>query len=413
MSTSLISHNADLAALVQAGYKVQVYDGYLVVKDIPYLTAEGEIRKGDIVTSLELAGNETRPPTDHTVWWSGGIPHTADGDSMEQHLSISRWEPARELGEGINVCMHWSRKPKKPGGGNRGYTDYQEKINTYVTEICGEAEAKFPGVLEAARSGEDPEEVLESRFKYIDTNTYRNGTRGIEKRIHDEVVAVIGIGGSGSYLVDILAKTNVKELHLFDDDVMHQHNAFRLPGAARLEELGGAITKAEWHRKQYAPVREMGVHIHPERIDAATAHRLSACTMVFIAVDDLDVRRRIQAACNDLGIAHIAVGIGVEVEGESNDALGGMVKIERLYVPLPKQMRVARENADDGDQVAQVYGNIQTAELNMLSAALAIVEWKAMRGFYRNDRADSIDSVIYVVSGGDIRLAQKGMAKAK
>ena len=65
MSTSLISHNADLAALVQAGYKVQVYDGYLVVKDIPYLTAEGEIRKGDIVTSLELAGNETSPDFSH------------------------------------------------------------------------------------------------------------------------------------------------------------------------------------------------------------------------------------------------------------------------------------------------------------------------------------------------------------
>ena len=224
---------------------------------------------------------------------------------------------------------------------------------------------------------------------------------------------MIGIGGSGSYLVDILAKTNVKELHLFDDDVMRQHNAFRLAGAARLEELGGAITKVEWHSRQYAPVREEGVHIHPERIDTATAHRLSECTMVFIAVDDLDVRRRIQAACDDLDIAHIAVGIGVEVEGEDNDALGGMVKVERRYVPRPEQIRVARRNADDGDQAAQVYGNIQTAELNMLSAALAIVEWKAMRGFYRNDRADSIDSIIYVISGGDIRLAQKGMARTK
>ena len=413
MSTLPISHNADLTALVRAGYKVRIRGGYLVVQGIPYLTAEGEIRKGDLVTSLELTGNETGPPNDHTVWWSGGIPYTAAGESMEPHLSIGSWDPGRELGEGISVRMQWSRKPKKQGGGTRGYTDYQDKINTYVNEVGSEAEAKFPGVLEAARSGGDPEEVLESRFKYIDTSTYRNGTRGIEKRIHDEVVAVIGIGGSGSYLVDILAKTNVKELHLFDDDVMRQHNAFRLAGAARLEELGGAIKKVEWHRRNYAPVREEGVYIYPERIDAATAHRLSACTMVFIAVDDLDVRRRIQAACNDLDIAHIAVGIGVEVEGENSDTLGGMAKVERQYVPRPEQIPVPRENADDDDQAAGMYGNIQTAELNMLSAALAIVEWKAMRGFYRSDRADDIDSVIYVVSTGDIQLARKGMANSK
>ena len=144
MSTSLISHNADLTALVQAGYKVRVCDGYLVVKDIPYLTAEGEICKGDIVTSLELTGNETGPPSDHTVWWSGGIPHTADGESMEQHLSINRWDPGRELGEGINVCMHWSRKPKTPGGGNRGYTDYQKRSTPMLPRL---AVKRRPSVL--------------------------------------------------------------------------------------------------------------------------------------------------------------------------------------------------------------------------------------------------------------------------
>ena len=43
-----------------------------------------------------------------------------------------------------------------------------------------------------------------------------------------------GVRAAGSYLVDVLAKTNVRELNLFDDDVMKIHNAFRVAGAARV-----------------------------------------------------------------------------------------------------------------------------------------------------------------------------------
>ena len=117
--------------------------------------------------------------------------------------------------------MQWSRKPKEAGR-SRGYRDYYEKIVTYVNEVAGEADGLRPGILDAARQGTEPivSSKNTSRFAYIDTSSYRNGTKGIESRIEDEVVAVIGVGGTGSYLLDILAKTNIKELHLFDDDVM-------------------------------------------------------------------------------------------------------------------------------------------------------------------------------------------------
>ena len=56
-----------------------------------------------------------------------------------------------------------------------------------------------------------------------------------------------------------------------------------------------------------------------------------------------------------------------------------------------------------------VYGsNIQTAELNMLSAALAIVEWKAIRGIYRSERDDGVDTVIYSATTGRILTTKKG-----
>ena len=322
-------------------------------------------------------------------------------------MSCGEWATGHELGEGITVYMQWSRKPKS-GGGNRGYKDYHEKIETYVEEVGGEAEVKRPGILGAARAGGDPEVESKTRFKYIDTNTYRNGTRGIEQRIEDEVVAVVGVGGSGSYLVDILAKTNIKELHLYDDDVLEQHNAFRIAGAASIEELGSGKSKVEWHRERYEAVREKGIFAHVKRIDDETLKDLARCTTAFIAVDCLKSRRNIQNKCNEMGVLHISIGIGLEIEGDNNDQIGGMVKVETQYRPkdVGRGGNGIRDRGKEQDN--QIYGNVQTAELNMLGAALAITEWKAIRDVYRNERENGIDSILYTVSTGRILLGKKG-----
>ena len=214
--------------------------------------------------------------------------------------------------------MQWSRKPKTKGR-KRAYQDYREKIETYVEEVASHADTKRPGVLDAARSGADPVVASRTRFKYLNTGTYRNGLRGIERRIEDEVVAVVGVGGSGSYLVDILMKTDIRELHMYDDDNLKQHNAFRIAGSARIEELRGNTLKIDWHQERYAVVREVGVHAHPRALGEEAGEELAKFTTVFIAVDKLDKRRDLQRLCEEAGVLHIAVGIGVEIEGERND----------------------------------------------------------------------------------------------
>ena len=400
MSNSLISHNDDLLALVKVGYRVKIRGAYLIVEGIPYVAECGGIKKADIVTSLELSENRTKPPGDHTVWWTGGMPYNADGESMETYLCCGKWEDGYDIGEGITVYMRWSRKPLE-GGTQRGYTDYKEKIETYVSEVAGQAESKQPGILMTAKLGGDPEVESSTRFMYLNTSTYRDGTRGAEQNIEEEVVAVVGVGGSGSYLVDILAKTNIKELHLYDDDIMKQGNAFRVAGAARVEELGSGKSKVEWHLERYSEVRKDGLYIHPVKIDDENVECLKTCTTVFIAVDKLKVRRKIQRACDEMGVLHISVGIGLEMEGERNNEIGGMLKIELGY--QAEKRSVEQEDKSLEDEEDDVYGsNIQTAELNMLGAALAITEWKAIRGVYRNERDRGIDRVIYSATTGKI-----------
>ena len=103
--------------------------------------------------------------------------------------------------------------------------------------------------------------------------------------------------------------------------------------------------------------------------------------------------------CEAAGALHIAVGIGVDLEGEKNDGLGGMVKVETEFCPSERcgESEAKTEEEEEEEEAPEdgVYGNIQTAELNMLSAALAIVEWKARRGVYRTDRQAGHDTVIY------------------
>ena len=406
MSILLINRSDDLSALVNRGYHVAIRGGYLLVEGIPYIREDGTIGKATIVTGLDIADGRTGPPSNHTVWWTGKMPYTADGHSMKDYLVCSSWHQGHDLGEGILVYMQWSRKPKKKGG-RRGYNDYYEKIETYVDEVAGQAETKRPGVLDVARSGADPEVASRTRFKYLNTGTYQNGIRGIEKRFEDEVIAVVGVGGSGSYIVDVLMKTDIKELHMYDDDMLKQNNAFRIAGAARIEALRGNIPKVKWHQEQYAPVREDGVHAHVRAIDEGVREELAQFTTVFIAVDKLDRRRTIQRMCEAAGVLHIAVGIGVDIEGENSDQLGGMVKVET-------QCNMGERDSDnvtgvwEEDQGDGVYGNIQTAEVNMLSAALAIVEWKAKRRVYRSDRMAGHDTVIYTTSDGLIETTKKG-----
>ena len=375
MSHSLISRNADLAALVSDGYTIRIIGGYLVVRDIPYVTEFGAIDTADVVSALELSGEDTVSPlSQHTVWWTGQMPHHADRSSMQDSLCCSVWPTGFPLGDGLTAYSRWSMKLRGRGT-HRAYADHKEKIDTYVREVGGQADALFPGSLAIAKSESLVDLKLQSRFKYLDMNAFRSGTRGIERTISNDIVAVIGVGGSGSYLVDILAKTNIKQLHIYDDDVLSYHNAFRLPGAAEASELTGQVKKVHWLKNQYAPVREEGIHAHHKQITGEALAELDRYTMVFIAVDRLDVRRAIQSRCSALGVPHIAVGLGVEVEGDGNDQLGGMVKVEVMHAPrslsdADRHGYLARADADD------MYGNIQTGELNMLSAALAIIEWE-------------------------------------
>jgi hypothetical protein len=117
------------------------------------------------------------------------------------------------------------------------YRDYRHKVETYVGRIAGEAavldETATAQTFPVIPTGEGAEGV----FNYVDTASSRAGIGAVNEKLAGQRVASAGMGGTGGYILDQVAKTEVAEIHLFDGDVFSQHNAFRAPGAPSLRGL--------------------------------------------------------------------------------------------------------------------------------------------------------------------------------
>ena len=87
---------------------------------------------------------------------------------------------------------------------------------------------------------------------YRDTNTTRAGLTDLNNLFRGHTVAIVGLGGTGSYILDQVAKTWVDRIILIDGDDFENHNAFRAPGAAAHEALQAKRNKAQYFAEEYS-----------------------------------------------------------------------------------------------------------------------------------------------------------------
>ena len=97
---------------------------------------------------------------------------------------------------------------------------------------------------------------------------------------------------------------------------------------------------------------------------------------VFLAFEGRAKRSVIERLV-EFGIPFVDVGMGLYAEG----ALGGILRATTI---TPERSSHAATRISSGSVANDPYGqNIQIAELNALNAALAIIKWKKLLGFYR------------------------------
>ena len=369
----LASHNDDLRCLLEKGYAVAVDSNHLVVRDIPYLDGEGALQWGAIVAKLEFIDKVRVTQDDHQVYFAGSVPHGLDGLPIPNLAGGPTTIALSEACSDVVVQRSFSNKPKATGR----FEDFFQKIESYVAIISGPAMETHGADPYTFRSVE--EAPADSVFKLHDTLTTRSEISDLAAKFKDDVIAIIGLGGTGAYVLDFLAKTPVREIRAFDLDPYHVHNAFRSPG--RLEESELGKSKAEVYGGRYDNFRT-GLSVTPAFIDASCHDEVDGVTFAFVCVDKGSSRAGIFDLLISKGIPFIDVGMGLN---RKRGPISGLLRTDYYSAEHGQKVR-EKELAPLTDDLDDIYRtNIQINELNALNACLAVVRFKQIRGFYFED----------------------------
>ncbi|MDA8382785.1 MAG: ThiF family adenylyltransferase [Betaproteobacteria bacterium] len=369
MSHRLIGLNPDLEKLRNEGYDLAIRGGFLVILDVPHVTSNGGIARGTLISALKLSGERTDKPDTHVCYWQGEMPCHSSGQPIR---AIENPSARQDLGHGLTNVLTFSAKAD--------YRDYHHKMTTYLGRIVGEAKKLDPTVTAQTFPVFPIDNEAESVFKYVDTASSRAGIGALNEKFATQRIAIVGLGGTGAYILDLVAKTQVREIHLFDGDRFFSHNAFRSPGAASLDTLRGKPTKVAYLTQLYEAMRR-GIHPHPEFMTAANVEQLRGFDFVFLCIDGGTVKADIIAALDAFGITFIDVGLGVT---RGDNGLSGLLRVTTSTPTTREQARRRIPLGEDDGQDNEYKTNVQIAELNALNATLAVIRWKKLAGFYRD-----------------------------
>ncbi len=368
MSQQLINHSPDLKRLRDEGYEIETKGGYLVIHHIPYVNSKREIKYGKLISTLTLSNNKTIKPDNHVISFMGEYPCNNDGTII---TAIQHANPNQTLFDGLTMNYSFSNKPQG------GYADYFQKVKRYAEIITSPAKSIDHLVTEKTFkviSGKDEESV----FNYIDTNSSRANIYHINEKFKGQRIGIIGLGGTGSYILDLISKTPVDEILLFDGDEFLQHNAFRSPGAPSVETLDKQLKKVDYLASIYSKMHK-GIKAHAVYVSEDNIELLNDLSFVFICIDSNSARGMIISKLQQLGITFIDVGLGVNIADEN---LIGTVRVtvgtslKNDHIPT----RIGIEDIDENEYST----NIQIADLNALNALMAVIKWKKMSGFYQD-----------------------------
>ncbi|WP_292784077.1 ThiF family adenylyltransferase [Methylophilus sp. UBA6697] len=383
MLANPIAPNDDIQGLIDDGYSVVIIDDrYLIVENIPYCTAEGVIAYGDIISPFSIVNGISQLNNDHTVWFTGFIPHTAQGKSLETGLvaDTSQLTIAER-----QVRCRFSNKPDDPEALARLLASFRVKMNHYANKLSRHARDIDPSAR-ANHLGRLQVNARPSVFYFPNTAIARSGLDEYENKLRQSKVAIVGVGGTGSFILDAIVKMPIQEIHIFDGDKLEPHNAFRMPGALSPGQAFNASYKAHHFATHYGQMRS-GITGHPVRIDESNIQELDNCDFVFIAVDHGPSRGLIANYLSVRRISFIDVGIGVDKIPETVQ-LQARARVT-LVTPDTVDLINTLPTAEDSEDV--VYNNIQLIELNALNAMLAVIRYKQFLDFYTDEtKAETI-----------------------
>lgn len=384
----LANRNRFVKDLEEQGYLLDFVGGYFVVYGLPYLNERGELAYGDWASPVDMAEGVIDPPKNHQAWFRGGRPHDQNG----RQLRLGGGADKVKVAEGFETDSSFSYKLHDTAGQPRSYHSFEEKVHTYLDTITAPAMAAFPDATPLRAIAVRAEEQG-TPLQFPDTLSSRYHMNDLSRLLEGKRVAIVGLGGTGSYILDFIARTHLAEIALFDDDKVHVHTIFRFPGffpraigSLKVDALGQQY--GHWHAN---------ITSVPERVTEANIERLRDFDFVFLAVDHGPSRIFIADWLTISGIPFVDCGMGLN---RAPVGLNGVVRVTGVdraaYETTARTVFLPGGDPEGGEYRRQG----QIAELNALNAALAVVRFKQFFAIY--DRLDEAASIIFETSSFEV-----------
>ena len=343
-----MSRNDRLTAFgEQAGFTVSVKSDVIRAVGVPCLLKDGRVGTCTIEKSCDPASlkpNDRIGSAVHAVKITTDVAHdglvyNADGTPIGNYVSGDG-----KTWSSISIKKGSQASPEEDGSAC-------DLVHRYARQIVG-AVSKA-GYTETAFF------TIPSPFKIPNTFEARAAIGPVQNRIRGQSIAIIGLGGTGAYVLDLVAKTPVKEIHLLDSDNVDWHTFMRAPGAPTPEEMEsvpkGSLRKVDYYHSKYASLRE-GIHPHAVRVDSPsmfteflTAHPID---YAFVCIDQLtdgnsSRQDAVYRALSEAMVPFIDSGVSITLE---DCAVRGAVTTS-AYAPGSETWKDAIPNA-------RVQGNV-------------------------------------------------------
>lgn len=383
MSTSPFARDLSTRRLLDEDYRLSVEGNHLIVEHVPYVTAARTVAYGRLALPVVFSGDLVQDGSgDHRIWFIGEQPYDEHGQPLPGPSP-----EAHAITPQLTANFMISSKPK----GSGVFSSTHEKITSYVRVLSHPAKALDPKATATPGAGwnEVPDDLP---FVYADTGTSRAGLAAMNAKFRGQRIGIIGLGGTGSYILDQVAKTWVDTIDLFDGDLLDNHNAYRAPGAVDIATLGLRPNKAEYFATVYSHMHTR-ITAHPTYLTLDNIELLGRCTFVFMAAADAEEKPAILAWLAERGIPAIEVGMGVQ--DEDGHLSGLLAAVNHFPGILTTPSTAGLGGADEYDR------NIQTADLNGLNAMLAVINWKKYLSYYAEHEPTT--ETVYRIFTGTIR----------
>ena len=353
------------------GWTIEVHQNRISVGEVPYRKKDGEAGRCQVSVETEDDGLSMKAPDN-----GRGAIHAARLSGVEKGCAY------QATGEPVGNVL-WSDNARecvisiKRDDGE--YVDGWHALAVYTVRVAGEV-------------GVEEREHIERIFRFPiaggdarDIQLWRDRARG-------QQIGIVGLGGVGLWILDLMSKTDVREIKIWDGDEIEGRNLVRAPGWASQDAIGK--NKADYFGEQYGRIRT-GISIRGQYWHSDNPEdTFDGLDFVFVAVDKTETRTALCERLEENEIAFIDVGMGIE---RREERVRGSCQVF-FSGEEPGRWRIGIPTAEGAGE--QDYHALQLADLGALNAALAVGIWRRHIGQYEEEEKDWL--VRYRIENNDL-----------